>query len=384
MPLITTTEALTAFCSSLKGSKYIAVDTEFMRERTYWPKVCLIQVAGGDVAKAIDPLAEGMDLSPLLELLYDRNILKVFHAGRQDLEIFYNLTQQVPQPLFDTQIAAMVCGFGEAASFATLCSKLLKKEIDKSSRFTDWSYRPLSDKQVQYAMNDVVLLRPIYEKLVEMMHKAGRTAWVEEEMRAQLDPKLYMLEPMEAWLRLKLFSDKPRVRAVIRDLAAWRESEAQRVDVPRQRIMRDETLMEIANHSPSSLEELSRTRGLSKGYIDGPQGEQILALIERAKHLPQDQLPAGVPKKNLPSWIGPTVELLKVLLRYISDKHDVAPRLIATTDELELIAAKDTADVPALQGWRRELFGQHALRLKKGEITLGMERGAVKMFERAG
>jgi ribonuclease D len=383
MTILTTTDQLAAFCNSLKGADYVTVDTEFMRERTYWPIVCLIQLAGPNSAVAVDPLAEGISLQPLLDVMNDPNILKVFHAARQDIEIFFNLSGQVPAPLFDSQIAAMVCGFGESASYETLAGKLANAKIDKSSRFTDWAQRPLSDKQIDYAMGDVTHLRVVYEKLRDELRKNNRAAWVAEEMAALSDPAKYRMDPMTVWERLKLRADKPRLRALIRELAAWRETEAQRLNIPRQRVIRDETLMEIAHHTPRTVVELARTRGLSNSQAEGRQGGEILAAVERALALSPDQCPKGEERRVLPSWIGPTVDLLKVLLRHVSEQHGVAPRLIANTDDLEDIAAKDNADVPALHGWRHELFGSIALQLKRGEIAMKVEQRGITLIKSA-
>ncbi|MBI1274117.1 MAG: ribonuclease D [Alphaproteobacteria bacterium] len=379
MTLVTATEQLAAFCQSLKGADFVTVDTEFMRERTYWPKVCLIQLGGPDAAVAVDPLAESIDLAPLLGLMNDPSILKVFHAARQDIEIFYNLTGKVPAPLFDSQIAAMVCGFGEAASYESLAGKLAGARIDKSSRFTDWAYRPLSQKQIDYALGDVTHLRVVYEKLREQLAENGRTEWVTEEMAQLSDPAKYRMDPETAWQRLKLRNEKPRVRALVKELAAWREAEAQKINVPRQRVIRDETLLEIAHHAPATTADLARTRGLSQNFAEGRQGRELMAAVERAQAVPSDQCPPGAGKRVLPSWIGPTVDLLKVLLKHVCEQHGVAPKLIATTDDLEDIAANDNADVPALHGWRHEMFGKLALQLKHGELALKLEKRGVAL-----
>lgn len=379
MSLITTTAELQAFCAALAGAEYVTVDTEFMRERTYYAKLCLVQLGGPESAVAVDPLAEGIDLSPLYDLLANPNILKVFHAARQDVEIFVNLTGRVPAPLFDTQVAGMVCGFGEAASYETLASSLAGAKIDKSSRFTDWAHRPLTPRQVEYALADVTHLRKVYEKLAARLEKNGRTEWVREEMAILTDLKTYQPDPYEIWRRFKLRSDKPRARAVLRELAAWREKEAQRANLPRARLMKDETLLEIAQHHPATVHDLARTRGLPQGYAEGKHGAAILEAIQRGLDLPAEQCPTGDTRRNLPAGIGATVDLLKVLLHKISDENGVAAKLIATSDELDLLAAEDEADIKPLKGWRRSLFGETALALKRGEIALAVSKRKITL-----
>lgn len=370
---ITTTSQLAAFCASLAGEAYVTVDTEFMRERTYWSKLCLVQLGGAKGAVAVDPLAEGIDLAPLYRLMADPKILKVFHAARQDVEIFVNATGQVPTPLFDTQVAAMVCGFGESASYETLADKLAGARIDKSSRFTDWSARPLTEKQVTYALGDVTHLRVVYEKLRAQLEKSGRAAWVQEEMAILTAPATYQTEPQEAWRRLKLRTDKPKLRAVLREVAAWREIEAQRLNVPRGRVMKDETLLEVAHHAPATATELSRTRGLHTGFAESRQGQEILAAVAHALSLPSSQYPAGETRRVMPQGAGAVLDLLKVLLKQVSEEHGVAVKLIATADDLEAMVVDDAADVPPLRGWRRELFGNSALALKRGELALAIK-----------
>ena len=379
MPLITTTEQLAAFCARHEGAEYLTVDTEFMRERTYWPKLCLVQVGGATEAVAIDPLAAGIDLSPLFALLENPKILKVFHAARQDVEIFYNLTGKVPAPMFDSQVAAMVCGFGEAASYETLASSLAGAKIDKSSRFTDWAHRPLTEKQLAYALDDVIHLRQVYEKLRAKLEKSGRGSWVGEEMAFLSHASTYAVNPKDVWRRLKLRGEKPRSRAILQEIAAWRESEAQRIDVPRNRILRDEAMLEIAHHPPQSVADLARIRGVGNGFAESRAGGELIAAVARGVALPLDQAPPGEERRVLPNGIGAVIDLLKVLLKQVSDEHGVAAKLIATTDELEAIAATDAADVPALHGWRRELFGNLALALKHGELVMGLKGKKVEL-----
>ncbi len=371
--LLTTTAQLAEFCAANAGADFVTVDTEFMRERTYWPKLCLVQLGGPSVSVAVDPLAEGIDLKPMFELLANQKVMKVFHAARQDVEIFYNLTGTVPQPMFDTQVAGMVCGYGESASYESLAAALAGAKIDKSSRFTDWSRRPLTEKQIDYAIGDVVHLRPVYEKLRAQLQKNGREEWVKEEMAILTDPATYNVEPAEIWRRFKWRADKPRLRALLRELAAWREREAQRLNIPRGRVLRDEALLEIAHHAPANAHDLARTRGLNNGFAESRQGKEVLEAIARGNAVPQDQCPTGETRRDLPRGLGAVMDLLKVLLKQVSEEHGVAAKLIATTDELEQIAADDEAKVPALHGWRRELFGNLALALKRGELALSVK-----------
>jgi ribonuclease D len=376
MNLIIGTEALEQFCAEQKSAAFIAVDTEFLRDQTYWPKLCLVQIAGPESVAAIDPLAPGIDLAPLYALMQDPAVLKVFHAGRQDLEIFFHATGAVPAPIFDTQVAAMVCGFGESASYESLVSKLAHAAIDKSSRFTDWAYRPLTDRQLIYALDDVIHLRTVYEKLAAQLLRSGRESWLQADMAILCDPATYRLDPAESWRRLKLRSPKPRNLAALKELAAWREIEAQKRDMPRGRVLRDEALIELASHLPTSQAQLARTRGLPGGFAEGRWGQAALEAIGRAMALPEDQLPRPERPPEMPGNLGSTVELLKVLLRHKSEKNDVAPRLIASVDELEQIAAGRLH----LDGWRQDLFGADAEALRDGKLLLGLERGRVKIF----
>ncbi len=369
--MIANTQELAAFCARLSSAPYITVDTEFMREKTYFPQLCLVQVAGPDEARAIDPLAPDMDLTPLFELLANPQVIKVFHAARQDIEIFLHLSGAVPQPLFDTQVAAMVCGFGDSVGYETLASQLAKARIDKSMRFTDWSLRPLTDKQVQYALADVTHLRVVYEKLLRKLDRNGRQEGLSEEMGALSDPGTYRTNPEDAWRRLKPRSSSPKFLAVLKELAAWREREAQERDIPRQRMLRDETLMEIAAHHPADTNELGRTRGLGTGLVEGKMGVALLEAVKRGLALPEDQIPKPPERVELPRGLGPVVDLLKVLLKMKCDEHGVAQKLVANPDDVEAIAASDDSDVPALHGWRRELFGEDALALKHGRLGLG-------------
>ncbi|MFV3074679.1 ribonuclease D [Niveispirillum fermenti] len=383
MTLITTTEDLSAFIDRIRDADYVTVDTEFMREKTYWPQLCLVQVAGPDEAAAIDPLAPGIDLSPLFALMADPAVLKVFHAARQDLEIFVNLMGSVPAPLFDTQVAAMVCGFGDSVGYETLITKLTPARIDKSSRFTDWSHRPLTDRQLQYALSDVTYLRPAYEKIRAKLNRTGREAWLADEMGILTDPATYRTEPEDAWKRLKVRTEKPRFLAILKEVAAWREREAQRKNLPRNRVLRDEALMEIAAHAPGNVDDLGRTRGLGTGMAQGRYGTELLAAIKTAQAIPDSALPRPEPRVEPAPGIAPIVELLRVLLKMVCDDNDVASRLVANAADLEAIAGDDDADVPALRGWRRDVFGEAALRLKHGKLALAIAGKKVKMVDLA-
>jgi ribonuclease D len=370
MSLITTSDALADICKPLSRADYLTVDTEFMREGTFWPRLCLLQIAGPDDAVAVDPLADGLDLNPLFELLADASIVKVMHAARQDMEIFYHLTGELPHPLFDTQVAAMVCGFGDQVGYEALVAKLTGARLDKSSRFTDWAQRPLSDQQLTYALGDVIYLRPTYEALRARVEETARLHWIEEEISMLCDPAIYRIEPAEAWRRLKPKRTEPQYLAVLQTVAAWREREAMERDLPRNRIVRDETLLQIAAHPPSDAKALDRVRGLSRGFSNSRLGAGLLGAVAEGRAVPPESAPVAPPKRDLPAGIGPLTDLLKVLLKHKCEEHQVAQRLVANVSDLELIAADDDADVVALKGWRRELFGADALRLKHGKVAL--------------
>ncbi len=380
MNVITDTDALERFCAAqtsanAESAEFIAVDTEFLRDQTYWPKLCLVQIAGPVEAAAIDPLAPGIDLAPLYALMNDPRLLKVFHAGRQDLEIFFHATGKVPSPIFDTQVAAMVCGFGESVSYESLVGKLTGEAIDKSSRFTDWSYRPLTDRQLSYALDDVIHLRTVYRKLEAQLLETGREGWLEGDMAVLSDPATYRLDPADAWRRIKLRNAKPRALAALKELAAWREAEAQRRDMPRGRVLRDEAMIELAMHMPTNVAQLSRTRGLPGGFAEGKWGAAVLEAMERVQALPPHLLPKPEPHAEPTGNLGSTVELLKVLLKQKAETHGVAPRLLATSDELERLAAGRLR----LEGWRHEMFGADAEALRDGKLMLGLERGRVRI-----
>ncbi|MBI3708662.1 MAG: ribonuclease D [Proteobacteria bacterium] len=372
MTLIADSAALAAFCERLSASDFVTVDTEFMRDRTYWPQLCLLQLAGVEDAAAVDALAPGLDLGPVLRLMDNPKILKVFHAARQDLEIFSRLMGRLPTPLFDSQVAAMVCGFGDAVSYETLAGQLAGARIDKSVRFTDWAARPLSERQITYALADVVHLRAVYVALAQRLTSSERAGWLQAEMAGLLDPATYRFDPEEAWRRLKPRGAKPRLVVILREVAAWREREAQRRDIPRNRVLRDEAVLDIAAHAPTTAAELARMRGLSKGAADGRMGQDLLAAVARGLAVPDVELPHVPRQAELPPGLGPVVELLKVLLKMKCEMHDVAQKLVAATADLERIAADDNAEVPALVGWRRQVFGEDALALKHGRIALAL------------
>jgi ribonuclease D len=385
MTVITDTDALARFCARQAGAGFVAVDTEFMRERTYWPILCLVQVAGPEEAAAIDPLAPGIDLAPLLALMAQDRVLKVFHAARQDIEIFYNLAKTVPTPLFDTQIAAMVCGFGDAVSYENLVAKVAHTTLDKSSRFTDWSQRPLTERQIRYALADVVHLRTVYDGLQQSLAGTERAGWFAEEMAELTDPALYRADPREAWRRFRLRGRvNRRFVNVLRELAAWREQAAQQRDLPRGRIMRDEAILEIAAHLPRTVDALARTRSLGRGVAEGRLGKDILQAIERGLAAPEGPEIPLPQKPEIPPGLGPLVELLRVLLKQCCEANQVAQKLVASAEDLEAIAADDTAAVPALSGWRYEIFGKDALALKHGKLGLTAGRNRIKLVDLTG
>jgi ribonuclease D len=383
MRIVETNEALSAFVTELGQVPYLALDTEFLRDQTYYPKLCLIQVAAPGVEGIIDPLAPGMDLAPFYDLIRRSDIVKVMHASRQDIEIFYLQGGVLPDPLFDTQIAAMVAGFGDAASYETLARKIAHVEIDKSARFTDWSHRPLSKRQLEYAMADVTHLRVIYEWLQARLEKTGRSAWVAEEVAALQDPALYKLDPEQAWKRLKPRTTNKRFLAVLAALAAWREREAQNRDIPRGRVIKDEALTEIAAHPPETPEALERIRAVPKGFANSRMGKGLLEAIHQGVSAPP---PEGAVAENRqqrrrrePS--PAVVDLLKTLLRLRAEAAHVAPRLIANADEIERLAAGEDDDLPTLHGWRHEVFGKDAVALRKGELAIAVENGDAVVVE---
>jgi ribonuclease D len=381
MRIVATNEDLAAFLAEVAEAPYLALDTEFLRDQTYYPKLCLIQVAAPGVAAIIDPLAPGIDLAPFYELLKRPDIIKVLHACRQDIEIFYLQGGVLPDPLFDSQIAAMVCGFGDAASYETLARKIAHVEIDKSARFTDWSRRPLSERQLEYALADVTHLRVIYEQLKAQLERTGRTSWVAEEIRALQDPALYRLDPESAWKRLKPRTSNKRFLAMLATLAAWREREAQARDIPRGRVLKDEALTEIAAHPPESGEALERIRAVPKGFAGSKLGKGLMDAIEAGRTAPP---PSGIEperprRKREPSPAA--IDLLKTLLRLRAEAVGVAPRLIANAEDIERLAALEDDDVAALKGWRNDVFGKDAIALRKGDLAIALEGGEAVVVE---
>jgi ribonuclease D len=379
---ITTTRDLAAACARLAHHPFVTVDTEFLRETTYYPLLCVAQIASADEAVVIDALATGIDLAPFFELMVDERVLKVFHAARQDIEIVWHMAGRIPHPVFDSQVAAMVLGFGDSISYDQLVQRVTGDNLDKSNRFTDWSRRPLSSAQLAYAVSDVTHLRDVYLALADDLARRGRSEWVGEEMEILTSPGTYRAEPENAWQRLKTRVRKPKELAVLIEIAAWREREAQARDLPRGRVLRDEVLGDIAIQAPTSLDRLSHVRSLPKGFERSRWGADVIETVQRGLARDLKSLPP-IDRQKPTSANGATVELMKVLLRMTSEQHGVAAKVIATVDELEQIAADDTADVAALKGWRRELFGEKALALKQGRLALSIERGRVVARERS-
>jgi len=378
---VTTTRDLAAACARLARHPFVTVDTEFLRETTYYPLLCVAQIASADEAIVIDALAPGIDLAPFFELMVDERVLKVFHAARQDIEIVWHMAGRIPHPVFDSQVAAMVLGFGDSISYDQLVQRVTGDNLDKSNRFTDWSRRPLSGAQLAYAVSDVTHLRDVYLALADDLARRGRSEWVGEEMEILTSPETYRVEPENAWQRLKTRVRKPKELAVLIEIAAWREREAQSRDLPRGRVLRDEVLGDIAIQAPTSLERLSHVRSLPKGFERSRWGADVIETVQRGLARDLKSLPP-VDRQRTASVNGATVELMKVLLRMTSEQHGVAAKVIATVDELEQIAADDAADVAALKGWRRDLFGEKALALKQGRLALSVERGRVVTRER--
>jgi ribonuclease D len=383
MTLITTSKELKSLCTRLKKADFITVDTEFIREKTYYPRLCLIQVAGkDDEPYAIDPLAEGMDLSPFFDILLNKDVLKVLHACRQDLEIFYNLMGKLPTPIFDTQVAAMVCGYGEQVSYEVLVNSMLKKNLDKSSRFTDWAMRPLTSKQLKYALADVTHLRKIFIKLADRLEKLGRESWIKDEMKKLSSKDNYVTRPEDAWERIKVPNYKPRTLCLLKEVAAWREKLAQEVDVPRGRIMKDEAIAEIVTHPPATREALAKMRNISNGFAESERGRQVLEAVKRGLEMDEKDGPKREPRPQYPPGMGPTTDLLRVLLKLKCEEGDVAPKLLCTAAQLEQIAAfGKEAKVPAMSGWRYKIFGKEALDLRDGKLAIAVENGRLKLVK---
>jgi ribonuclease D len=380
MQPITTQAELTAFCKQVEDGQFITVDTEFIRDKTYFPKLCLLQIAGPDHAAVIDPLAPGISLEPVFKLMQKSKLTKVFHAARQDLEIFFLLSGKIPAPLFDTQIAAAVCGFGESASYETLVNAIAKTEVDKSSRFTDWAARPLSPQQLKYALSDVTHLCVIYETLVAKIETTGRKEWIAEEHKRLSDPALYSPDPNEAWRRLKFGNMRPKQLAVLRELAKWREEEARTHDVPRGRILKDETLVELAAAMPQKESDLSRMRGIDR-HMTPNRMVSILECVKTALALPASEYPQSKHSRRPSQNITSAVAMLQLLLKVQADVNDIASPMIANKDDLEAIALNPSAQV--MDGWRQDIFGKKAQALMQGKLKLSLDAksGQVVMEE---
>ncbi|MDX2288346.1 MAG: ribonuclease D [Hyphomicrobiaceae bacterium] len=383
MQIITSTDALQTACVTLGRDPFVAVDTEFMRETTYWPQLCLIQAASPGLEIIIDPLAPGLDLKPFWSLMVEHPIVKVFHAARQDIEIVFAEAGRVPTPVVDTQVAAMVCGFGDSVSYVNLVKKITGTDLDKSSRFTDWSRRPLSDKQLVYALGDVTHLRDVYLALQAELVATGRASWLDEEMATLTADETYVQDPERAWARLKLKVKNRKALAVLMELAAWRERLAQSQNVPRQRILKDEALYDIANQSPRTVEQLAGLRSLSEGFSRSSRAREIVEAVKAGLDRDMKTVPAMQHTSPLTAEAIATLELLKVLVKASAAQHRVAPRLIADAADLEELARSGEPDIAALKGWRRELFGEDALALKRGEIALTLSGGDVKVVRTA-
>ena len=381
MQPITTTGELAAACARLARHPFVTVDTEFLRETTYYPILCVVQIASPDEAVIIDALAPGIDLAPFLALMTDEKVLKVFHAARQDIEIVWHRAGVLPHPIFDSQVAAMVLGYGDSISYDQLVQRITGDTLDKSNRFTDWTRRPLTEAQLAYAISDVTHLRDVYLALSNDLERRERTEWVSAEMGVLTSPKTYRADPEYAWERLRTRVRKPKELAVLIEVAAWREREAQARDVPRGRVLKDDVLGDIAVQAPTTVERLGQLRSLPKGFERSKWGEAIVQAVARGLARDPKTLPRLERSRSMANG-GATVELLKVLLRMTSERHGVAAKVIATVDDLENIAADDDADVPALKGWRRELFGDKALALKRGRLALAVEKGRVVTVER--
>jgi ribonuclease D len=382
MDLIGTTEGLADACSRMARHPFVTVDTEFLRETTYYPLLCVAQMASPDEAIVIDALATGIDLAPFFELMENEGVTKVFHAARQDIEIIWNMAETIPHPIVDTQVAAMVLGYGDSISYDQLVQRITGDTLDKSHRFTDWTRRPLSDAQITYALSDVTHLRDVYLALAADLEKRGRSSWVEAEMDILTSPDTYRADPERAWERLKSRVRKPKELAVLIEVAAWREREAQTRDVPRGRVIKDEVIGDIAVQAPTTIERLGHLRSLPKGFERSRWGDQIIEAVKRGLDRDHKTLPRLDRFRPAPNGAA-TVELLKVLLRMTAERHGVAAKVIATVDDLDRIAADDEADIPALKGWRRELFGEKALALKHGRLALAVDKGRVVTVEKS-
>jgi ribonuclease D len=382
MHLIQDQAELEAVIAQLEQSSFVTVDTEFIRETTFWPILCLIQMAAPGVTALVDPLSKNIDLAPFFRLMANEKVIKVFHAARQDIEIVFHLGDMIPHPVFDTQVAAMVCGFGDSVSYDQLVQRITGTRLDKSSRFTDWRHRPLSDKQLEYALADVTYLIEVYEYLRGELEREDRAHWLTEEMDVLTARETYDPHPDDAWKRLKMRVRKPQELAIVQALAAWRDREARERDVPRQRVVKDDAIFEIAQQAPRDGQALGRLRSTPKGWERSSTAAALLEIVNKALDLPKEQLPKMPKQVHQPEGSGAAVELLKVLLKMIAEKEGVAPKVLASGDDLEKIAGEgEDATVPALSGWRREVFGERALQLVRGEVGLKFEKRRVVAFD---
>ena len=373
MKIITDTNELIQFCKKIKDYDFVTIDLEFLRDKTYWSQLCLIQIGTEDFHACIDPLEEKLDLSAFFKVLKDESIIKVFHASRQDVEILYKLTGFIPKPLFDTQIAAMVCGFGESVSYQNLVSQLTKNEIDKSMRFSDWSKRPLSEKQIDYALSDVIHLVDVYKNLCKILEESNRKHWLDEEMDNVLNEKIYQFEPFDAWQKIKHRTKDRKFLNVLREVCAWREVEAQRKDIVRRRIISDDCLLDIAASKPKTIEELSKVRSINQNILSGRYAKDILKAVETALARPKEEYPKIPKKKNLGNNVKSLIELLKLLLKIKSNEHSVVPKILANEEDIEAIASFDDKNSKSLKGWRYEVYGKYAMALRDGKLKISFD-----------
>jgi len=381
MDLLKTAQELQDAVDRLSDSAFVTVDTEFIRETTFWPELCLIQLAAPGVTALVDPLAPGMDLKPFFDLMRNERVTKVFHAARQDIEIIFHLGNLIPAPVFDTQIAAMVCGFGDSISYDQLVARITGEKLDKTSRFTDWRHRPLSERQLEYALADVTYLIPVYEHLVSRLERDNRGEWLKEEMDILTAQETYDLHPDDAWKRLKMRARKPIELAVLQQIAAWREREAREKNVPRGRILKDDVLYEVAQQQPRDVAALARLRGVPNGWERSSNAAGLLAAVNAAFAIPKEKLPKLPRPPVLPEGTPAAAELIKVLLKLVSEKEGVAAKMLASGDDIERLAAyREKAEVPALTGWRREVFGEQVLKLLNGEVGLRFENRRIQVF----
>jgi len=381
MKIITSTKDLAEFCEAAKSFDYVTVDTEFLRETTYWPILCLVQMATPEDAVIVDPMVDGIDLQPMFDLFQDQSVVKVFHAAKQDIEIFVKLSGSAPQPVFDTQVAASVCGFGDSISYDNLVRQITGEQLDKSSRFTNWSHRPLTEKQLTYALGDVTHLRDCYLSIADTLDKKDRRSWVASELEALMDKDNYLVKPTNAWKRLKMKVHRPRDLAMMQEIAAWREQRAQDTNVPRGRVIKDDAIYELAQQQPASSAAFDRLRSFSKGFGRSSAANEIIKIVEQVKKLDKDDLPKVKRKPAGPSPKGPIGDLLRVLLKAVSENAGVAPRIIASSDDIDAIVLDSDADVAALKGWRREVFGEKALQIKEGKLALGATKSSIVPIE---